>query len=180
MAFLLFAARKIQLTRKLNEKQYEQILISQRYEESTKKVADAQQALTNMKNMTSVFTNGIVSAAQSQAVMKAVGSEVYKKLVSGQTLTEEEQAQASKAQYAAQYGSQRGAQYAAAVSAVTDSIFNQVTKTQLAALQAESQMLDSKMKALDTQVSYINNQLQAVEKAESQSIDAATPKFGLA
>ena len=180
MGFLLFAARKIQLTRKLNEKQYEQMLISQKHEQAVKKVADFQQAMTDMKNMTSVFTNGIVNAAQSQAVMTYLGTDLFKKLQSGATLTEEEQTKVNGAQQAAYVGSQAGTRYAQGVSAVTESIFNAANKTQLAMLQAQSQTLETRLKALDTQVSYIDKQLQAVEKAESNSIDAATPKFGLA
>ncbi len=180
MAFLLFSARKLQLTRQLNEKQYEQMLITQKHEQAVKKVADFQQAMTDMKNMTSVFTNGIANAAQSQAVMTYLGTDLYKKLQSGATLTEEEQTKVSGAQQASMVGAQAGTQYAQAISSVTESIFNSANKTQLAMLQAQSQTLETKLKALDTQVSYITKQLERVESAESSSIDAATPKFGLA
>ena len=179
MGFLLFAARKIQLTRKLNEKQYEQMLISQRHETAVKKVADFQQAMTDMKNMTSVFTNGMASAIQQQAMRQYLGADLANKLNKPEELTTEEKNKVSQAQYTAMAGAQAGAQFAQGVSAVTSSIFEAANKTQLAMLQAQSQSLETRLKALDTQVTYINNQLQAVEKAESNSIDAATPKFGL-
>ena len=39
MSFLLFASRKIQIRRELNTKNYELDLITQKYNEATKKVA---------------------------------------------------------------------------------------------------------------------------------------------
>ena len=42
MSFLLFASRKIQIRRELNTKNYELDLITQKYNEATKAVADFQ------------------------------------------------------------------------------------------------------------------------------------------
>ena len=53
MSFLLFASRKIQIRRELNTKNYELDLITQKYNEATKKVAEFQQNISNAKQMTS-------------------------------------------------------------------------------------------------------------------------------
>ena len=55
MSFLLFASRKIQIRRELNTKNYELDLITQKYNEATKAVADFQQNISNAKQMTSVL-----------------------------------------------------------------------------------------------------------------------------
>ena len=68
MAFLLFAARKIQLKREINAKQYEVALIASKFQEATQKAADKQQAMTDMKNAFQAQTSLFTQMGQTAAV----------------------------------------------------------------------------------------------------------------
>ena len=68
---------------------------------------------------------------------------------------------------------------AAAIEYVSNSIFENMQKTQLKSLQQQQQSLDTRKSSLETQLTTLNSELQAVEKQESQAISDSIPKFGL-
>ena len=181
MAFLLFAARKLQLKRELNTKNYELMLITQQYNQATTNVADFQQTMSNMQQMTSVFTSGLQNLATSQAMAQAFGSNSnqYQAIMSGNTGSLS-QADLSKAQAAAQLGTMAATQVASAIGSVSESIFNAANKAQLAKLQAQQQNLDLRKASLESQVQVLSAEYNSVKEAEGQEAKSIAPQFGLA
>lgn len=184
MSFLLFASRKIQIRRELNTKNYELDLITQKYNEATKKVAEFQQNISNAKQMTSVFTNGLQSQYLASALATQFGkdSAVYKAYATGDfkaisNLSTEDK---TKAQAAAQYAQQASVVMAQSVTAVTDSIFDSMNKAQGAKLQAQQQQLDMRKQALESEVQVLANEYQSVKQGEQQEAKNIAPQFGLA
>ena len=183
MSFLLFASRKIQIRRELNTKNYELDLITQKYNEATKKVAEFQQNISNAKQMTSVFTNGLQSQYLASALATQFGkdSAAYKAYATGDfkaisNLSTEDK---TKAQAAAQYAQQASVVMAQSVTAVTDSIFDSMNKAQGAKLQAQQQ-LDMRKQALESEVQVLANEYQSVKQGEQQEAKNIAPQFGLA
>ena len=173
MSFLMFAARKIQIKRQLNAKNYELTLITEAANEAARKVADAQEAQTAAKNQVSVFTSQLQSAAQNQALLA----------LKNQTGIDANSINAnnmSAIQTALQQGAQAGSALATAVTSITDSIFSAQNKAELARLQAQQQTLDMRKESLQTQLKSLQNEYQSCESAESESAKSLAPKFGLA
>ncbi len=173
MSFLMFAARKIQIKRLVNAKNYELTLITEAANEAARKVADAQEAQTAAKNQVSVFTSQLQSVAQNQALLA----------LKNQTGIDANSINAnnmSAVQTALQQGTQAGAALASAVTSITDSIFSAQNKAELARLQAQQQTLDMRKESLQTQLKSLQNEYQSCESAESESAKSLAPKFGLA
>ena len=181
MSFLLFASRKIQIRRELNTKNYELDLITQKYNEATKAVADFQQNISNAKQMTSVFTSNFQGQEMARAMATAFGSESdqYRAAMSGNysSLSKEDLA---KAQYACQLGTQAASVMTQAVTSVTDSIFSAMNKAQGAKLQAQQQQLDMRKQALESEVQVLSNEYNAVKQGEQSEAKNIAPQFGLA
>ena len=181
MSFLLFASRKIQIRRELNTKNYELDLITQKYNEATKAVADFQQNISNAKQMTSVFTSNY----QGQEIARALGqvfgteSEQYKAVTKGDYSKLSEQ-DMKTAQAACAAATQAAATMTQAVTSVTDSIFSAMNKAQGAKLQAQQQQLDMRKQALESEVQVLSNEYQAVKQGEQSEAKNIAPQFGLA
>ena len=56
-------------------------------------------------------------------------------------------------------------------------VANAAVNNEVYLVEIKEQAIELEIKRLDTQVSAINKQLEAVEQAESSAIDNATPKF---
>ena len=173
MSFLMFAARKIQIKRLVNAKNYELTLITEAANEAARKVADAQEAQTAAKNQVSVFTTNLQTAAQNQS-LAALQQQT------GINPNEVNADNMSAIQAALQQGTQAGAALASAVTSITDAIFSAQNKAELAKLQGQQQVLDMKKEALQTELKSLQNEYQASESAESESAKSLAPKFGLA
>ena len=165
MAFLLFAARKVQLKREINSKNYELQLISLKRQEAQKAVADKQQYMNDMKNMTSVFAQGIQGAMVLGQVGQLTGASVEK----SQQVSQDVQAATTL-----------GNQAATAITSISNSIFDAMNKQDLARLQAQAQSLDLRQSSLQSQLSSLEAEYKSVESAEKEAAQSTAPKFGLA
>ena len=176
MSFLMFAARKIQIKRLMNSKNYELTLITEQANQAAQKVANAQEAQTAAKNQVSVFTSRLQSQGQYAALealkaQKGIDSSDMKKL---------SQDELSMVSVAMQQGTQAGNQLATAITSITDSIFSAQNKAELSRLQAQQQTLDMRKESLQTQLKSLQGEYQQCESAESESAKSLAPKFGLA
>lgn len=174
MSFLMFAARKIQIRRLMNSKNYELTLITEQANEAARKVANAQEAQTAAKNQVSVFTSQLQSAAQYQALA------ALKNQTGIDANAMNAQSDLSAVQAALQQGTQAGAQLATAITSITDSIFSAQNKAELSRLQAQQQTLDMRKESLETQLKSLQGEYQQCESAESESAKSLAPKFGIA
>ena len=172
MAFLLFAARKIQLKREINAKQYEVALIASKYQAATQKVADKQQAMTDMKNAFQAQTSLFTQAGQTAAV----AAMTQQARQAGQ-LGENGQLNVQAMQYALTQGTQAGNTLATAANSIFDSIVGQQNKAELARLQAQASSLETRKTSLETQLKQLEAEVQNYDQALNNAVKEAAPSF---
>ena len=172
MSFLMFAARKIQIKREMNSKNYELTLITAAANDAAKRVADAQEAQTAAKNQVSLFTSQLQGMGQNASMAQLANSGI----LNGKTDQQQYQAYA----IALQMGSQAGNQLASAITSITDSIFSAQNKAELTRLQAQQQTLDMRKESLQTQLNSLQGEYQACADGEKQAAKSLAPQFGLA
>ena len=192
MGFLLFAARKIQLKREINSKQYELTVMTSQYNAAQKRVKDFQEQMGNLKNMTSVFASGMNQQGVSQAYAAAAqNSELSenaraaaRKLAQGDvsamydaSLSEEDR---KALQYISHVGSQAGSSLASAFTNISNSIFEAANKVELAKLTAQENSLELRKSSLESELSLLNGEYEAVKGQEKEAMQDAIPHFGLA
>ena len=165
MGFLLFAARKIQLKREINSKNYELVLIANKLQEATKAVADKQQAISDMQGMINTYSSLFNSQLQQQAY-GSLGS-----------LTS---SNAAASQLAFQQSSQAATALSGAVNSIFSSVVNAQNKAELARLQAQEQSLDNRKTSIETQLKQLESEYSSYDEAVKQSAKDAAPQFGLA
>ena len=178
MSFLMFAARKLQIKREMNAKNYELQLITQAATDAAKKVADAQEAQAAAKNQVSIFTSQLQAQGQNAALvaLKAQTGIDASQINSGNMT----QADMQAIQFALNQGTQAGNALASALTSITDSIFSAQNKAELARLTAQQTALDLRKGSLETQVNSLKGQYDAAEKAETESAQSLAPKFVVA
>ena len=179
MGFLLFAARKLQLKREINTKNYELMTITAQYNDAQKRVAEFQQTMSDMKSMMSIFSAGI----QQQGVLQALHSYADQNGLAHSNQEDfnswtTEQKQAASA--AVQVGQMAGTQMATAINGITDGIFSSINKVQLAQLQAQQNTLDVRKESLESELQLLQGEYQSVKEAEKEAVKSAVPQFGLA
>ena len=165
MAFLLAAARKMQLKRQINSKSYEQALIGMKLEEATKKVQEKQQAIqdmtNNFKNGTSLFTQMAQVAAANQ-------------------LSAEQRQDATIVSQAMTKAQTAGQTLATAVNSIFDSVVGTQQKAELARLQAQESSLNLRKEGLELELNLLKEEYQSYSEACKEGIKDAVPHFGLA
>ena len=162
MAFLIFTARKIQLKRSISNLQYQDMLISQKYQNAQEAVTNFQEKMANLKDQISLFTQ----AASSQQM-----NQLYSQF--GSNVTEAQMASIQQQQSAIQ-------QRAALTSQVANSIFESINKVQLAKLKAEENRLESQKDSIENKLKMQQEELKSVQEAEKEGIKDSAPTFGLA
>ena len=180
MGFLLFAARKLQLKREINTKNYELMTITARYNDAQKRVADFQQSMSDMKSMMSIFSAGIQQQGVAQALNAFASQNGLAADFSQQAQASWTQEQRQAAAAAVQAGQMAGSQMATAINGITDGIFSSINKVQLAQLQAEQNALDVRKESLESELQLLQGEYQSVKEAEKESVKSAVPQFGLA
>ena len=173
MSFLMFAARKLQIKREMNAKNYELQLITQAATDAANKVALAQEAQAAAKNQVSIFTSQLQGAGQNAALIAMANQ-------TGIDTSSVNKDNIGAINYALNQGSQAGNALASAITTMTDSIFSAQNKAELARLQAQQNSLDMRKGSLETQLKSLEGQYQAAEQAESDSAKSLAPKFAVA
>ena len=181
MGFLLFAARKLQLKREINTKNYELMTITARYNDAQKRVADFQQTMSDMKSAMSIFAAGYQQQGVQAALAQFATQNGLQADANGQydfnSLTD---AQRQAMATAVQTGTMAGTQMATAINGITNGIFDSINKVQLAQLQAEQNTLDVRKESLESELSLLQGEYQSVKEAEKEAAKSAVPQFGLA
>ena len=187
MGFLLFAARKLQLKREINNKNYELTVLTSQYNQAQKRVAAFQEQMENAKNMTSIFAQAMQANANRSAYTQYLSTctdasfkEKLQNFLNGDSnpgFTTEESQTVTRI---SQQGAQAGSALATAYTTVTDSIFDAANKVQLAKLQAEENRLELRKGSLESELSLLQGEYDAVKGQEKDAIKDAVPQFGLA
>ena len=179
MAFLLFAARKIQLKREINSKQYEVALIASKFQEASQAVADKQQAMNDQKNAFNSMTSLFQASLKNQALVQLQNDSRYAQYFqNGQLVADAEGSRAVQMAY------QNASTAADAMINATSSIFNGIqdaqNKAELARLQAQASSLETRKTGLETQLKQLEAEYQNYDQALNNSVKEAAPQFGLA
>lgn len=163
MGFLLFAYRKLSLKRQINDLTYQSMCFQQQKEDITRQIGEAQQNISNQKNMLSVFSSmGMAGLSQ-----KIFGSDPNVQI------TDQVQYQKMMMDY------NRQAQIASMTNNAMNSVFENQSRVQLAQLSAVDKEIDMKIANNDSQLAQMKAEEQSVEKAEGEEAKQAAPKFGL-
>ena len=165
MGFLLFAARKIQLKREINSKNYELMLITNKIEEATKAVGEKQQAISDMQGMINTYSSVFNSQLQQQAY---------------NSLGNITSSNAAASQFAFQTASQAATSLSSTVNSIFSSVVNAQNKAELARLQAQEQSLETRKTTIETELEQLSNEYKTYDDAVKQSAKDAAPQFGLA
>ena len=173
MGFLLFAARKLQLKRQINQLSYRNMQLNQEQETVSQKIKNLQQAQQAAQNQVNIFATKMNSANQI-----AGGFQQLAGLANGQAVSM----------------NYMGTQMTPATMAanVMNSIFtaaNQVSEyiairlirqAQLAELNAKDSEISLELENNDSQLELLQNEYQSVKKAESNEAQNCVSNFGLA
>lgn len=169
MGFLIFAYRKLFLKRKINDLNYQAMVLSQRKQTITNQIGLVQEAISSAKNAVSLFTQAALGAAQ-----KEVYKDFYKdpndpkELIEGKNSSDLYTAMSAKTQ-AITYGAQ-----------AINSLFDMQDKAQLTYLNQLDSQISLQIANIDSQTKQLMPELESVEKAEDQAAKSEAPKFGLA
>ena len=167
MGFLLFAYRKLSLTRQIDQLDYRGIVLSQKKQSILQQIGLTQEAMSNAKNMLSVFSNGAMCALQQNFTSQYLDQ-------NGQLKAE------YKDQELAIQNKFKQEQYAAMMTNSTvNSIFDAADKAQLSQLQALDTQIDQEIANNESQEKTLRSELESVKKGEDESAKNETPHFGL-
>ena len=155
MGFLLFAARKLQLKRQINQLSYRNIELSQEQQTVSQKLKDLQLAQQKAQNTINIFATAANSAQQMSALTS--GQNIQMSMLAAN--------QTSPATYAAN---------------VMNSIFTAANATELARLNAKDSEISLELENNESQLELLQNEYQSVKKAEANEAQNSAPTFGLA
>ena len=155
MGFLLFAARKLQLKRQINQLSYRNIELSQEQQTVSQKLKDLQLAQQKAQNTINIFATAANSAQQMAALTS--GQNIQMSMLAAN--------QTTPATYAAN---------------VMNSIFTAANATELARLNAKDSEISLELENNESQLELLQNEYQSVKKAEANEAQNSAPTFGLA
>lgn len=161
MGFLLFAARKLQLKRQINQLSYRNMQLNQEQETVSQKIKNLQQAQQAAQNQVNIFATRINAANQfAGATANLTG------LMAGQQVA----------------GSIFGSQISPATMAAQamNDIFTAANASQLAELNAKDSQISLEIDNNESQLELLQNEYQSVKKAESNEAQNCISTFGLA
>ena len=167
MSFLLFAARTIQIKRELNTKNYELTLITDKFNEATKKVTDKQTAITDMKNAFRAKTSLFEQAGQGLA-MATLNSQAA---AANHQVTDTDRVEALR------QGSYAGSTLASTANSIFDSVVGAQQKAELAQLEAQASALETRKVGLETQVSLLKEEYNSYKNQAKEGVRDAVPQF---
>lgn len=167
MGFLLFAARKLQLKRQINQLSYRQIQLSQEQQQITDQIAQQQQKQQQIQNIFSTIGT-MVNGAQSVAQATQMAS------LQNQNLTQ--------AQIQAVYQQMSNNQFGGITAAtnVMNSVFTAQNNVQLSQLQNKDNEISMELESLDSKIKLLQAEYENVKKSEQSEAQNSAPTFGLA
>lgn len=166
MGFLIFAYRKLLLKRRINDKNFRLLTLSQQQQTATERVGQQQRAFAAQKSTISCTTSAAM-ALQMESIYKKYADGSTNKIQEGKELLAQKELQVTQAAIMA------GA-------SLWSNVIEAQSQAQMEPLNAESTQISLEMASLESELKLLNAELESVEKAESESAKQCTPKFGLA
>lgn len=176
MGFLIFAYRKLFLTRKINDLGFQSMLLSQKRQQITAQISNIEQSMASAKNMINIFTSTSIAYKQSQDMSKYYEYVQDPRNPNSKILKPKDGVAAENMMYTTQAAN---AEIMAAGN-ICNSVFDAISTAQLNALHAEDSQMELQSKNIESQLKLLNEEVQGVEKAESEAAKSEAPKFGLA
>lgn len=165
MGFLIFAYRKLFLKRKINDLNYQAMVLSQKKQNITDKIGQVQQAISSAKTLTAS-----VASYTTNALTNSIFKEFY---------NEDRTPKSTEAAMQAQMKLSAGQQAIATAGNLTNSLFEASDQAQLAYLNSIDSQISLQIANIDSQTKQLMPELESVEKAEDQAAKSEAPKFGL-
>jgi len=169
MGFLLFAARKLQLKRQINQLSYRQIQLSQEQQQITDQIAQQQQKQQQIQNIFNTV-GSMINGAQS------VNQAMQMKSLNNQDLTKTEFNTALQTMLSGNKEFQ-GMTYAANVM---NSVFTAQNNVQLSQLQNKDNEISMELESVDSKLKLLQAEYENVKKSEQSEAQNSAPTFGLA
>lgn len=166
MGFLIFAYRKLFLKRKINDLNYQSMVLSQKKQQITDQIGTIQQAISAAKSAVSLFSNMAMQQTQKDVMSKYIDPKT------GQLTDQSKQTEMATELQTKQWG-------VMAANNLCNSIFEGADQAQLAYLNAMDSQISLQIANIDSQTKQLAPELENVEKAEDQAAKSEAPKFGL-
>ena len=165
MGFLIFAYRKLFLTRKINDLQFKSMMLSQRKQDITANINTISEVMSSGKELLNAISSKYLSTIQQEIMSKYYDGSKLKQGVDQTYVYNEYQRETSDIM---------------ARASMCNSIFEGNNKAQLKQLNSQDTQIETQIKNNDSQLAQLNSELQSVEKAEDAAAKSEAPKFGLA
>jgi len=165
MGFLLFAARKLQLKRQINQLSFRQMQLSQEQQQISEQISQQQQKqqqIQNVFNTINTMTNGIQNiqnATQLQNIFAGNGIQQLGSVISASANTFNPTTLATN---------------------VMNSVFTAQNNVQLTQLQNKDNEISLELENTESQLKLLQAEYENVKKAESNEAQNSAPTFGLA
>ena len=178
MSFLIFAARKLQLKRQMNDLQFRNMQLSNEQQSVAAQIANAQKSVNAAKNSVNYMTTVANSVSVfNQAIQQ---KNAYAKFEEAKSAGQEISFEEFSKQNNIGTGTSAVATAANVAGNVMNSIFDAQSQVQLARLNAKDSQISLELENNESQLNLISAEYQNVKKAESEEARNSAPTFGLA
>ena len=163
MGFLLFAARKLQLKRQINQLSYRNMQLNQEQETVSQKLKNLQQAQQAAQNQVNVWATKMNAIQQGSTASQNLASIFSGQMTTGTT----------------NFFNSAMSPATLAANCMND-IFTAANASQLAELNAKDSEISLEIENNESQLQLLQNEYQSVKKAESNEAQNCVSTFGLA
>lgn len=197
MGFLIFAARKLNLKRQINQKSYRQMCLSNQQQRVQAQIQELEQIKSTAQDAWNLMTNSIYSVASNiystsiqgidsdltktssiwQTAMKTSGSDSAEAIDAKNSYDQAvQEANSSKNDAFVVY------QTAQAAKVMANQAFNSVLEAsddaQLEILHQKDKRYELEQSSLESSLTMLSAELSNVEKAEGKAAESTAPSFG--
>ena len=167
MGLLLFAARKIQLKREINNKNYELTQINDQIKDALKRTNTKQEELNRLKNNVSVFNQNM-----QQTMYNAGNLALQQAMQNG--------ASAEQLNNMSIFNNNMTGMAVQIFSNLNEAAATNAQKLELAKLQNLDQELEMRKTNIETELEVLKNEYSSYDNAVKESAKSSAPQFGLA
>lgn len=195
MGFLIFAARKLQLRRQINQGQYRDMCLANKLENIQSQVSIMQESIDSAKQGFNSLSNGALSIATLTYNNTVSGinnnsqlADLQKQLTGELTTQERDKitaqvnaitTQQNKDIQKASATYELAKQSASLINQGVNSIFEMTQQAQLKALNQEETHIQTQKEHLESQLKVWDQDYESVKKGEEQEAKNVAPTFGL-
>ena len=165
MGFLLFAARKLQLKRQINQLQFRQMQLSQEQQQISEQISqqqERQQQVQNSINYINTISNSLANVQNATLLQNSYTNG----RIPTTALTS--------------LFNNNGMNATNVATNVMNSVFTAQNNVQLAQLQGKDSQISLELENTESQLKLLQAEYESVKKAESSEAQNCAPTFGLA